>query len=452
MPPTKDQNALKRLFDFLTKHMYENMLPSWLLDRALRVLNHQLVGNLEYEEVSLRIPLPYAPEVLCGSVSASGKIAVLVWCDRQRCDLLVWTRATGLAVKWTTADVAEIKDGFKPRVFFPDGSEDPAVIYGEKKVRWGDMVFDEVQIDSTDAGKLCFWTVGERKCAAFVTGTAATKKLTQVGLQPQMEEIKAYSGMSVRWIGVVQMQLATIVTIRTGKGSSDILRWNGAEIDTDGMVIVPESVGRPYGKLRCLATIEPENYEVWRDDAGNAVRRRIERQGPYFFVNGRIFYVGREGGPESRGPYLFEVRHGLFDPVGRLSSDSVLNRRTEVFAVEGAVAVFCPDHNTGERVVNLVGYDQGRSQFPVPNTPMDSPDAGERAFHDGVGYTRNNRFYWFKSSEVWSGSRVANLDLPLYGTPFERLTPLTDEQGNKIVMSWAVTDRTFHVLNYPLPR
>ena len=451
-----ENGALERLMKYLAAHLFKGQPTPEQSDRALRAASGHLSKNPPHVLASLELDEPNT-QVLASAISPKGKVALLVSQKPGTCRLVTWSRESGLSNK---KEEWQFGKDTRPRMFYPEGSDEPAVVISEKRLFWEGMddliSMDGFLLDGADSGHVHLWTKpdGQKRAAMdgcnglHVVGTGGGADIT-THVFPDRDV--------VRWVGSLRGDLVMIVS---HYGEDDVLRdkavrWNEIElVAPEGYAIVQESIGfDEHGALQCVAKNDKRAYALWSDGT-DSYRVEVPEDGVLCFDAGRIFLVTYV--PPSALPRLllaeFECYH--FQHIGDLHicrGGSVEN--VDAYVVGDTVAIlYC----VGNRLLYVSQVTSNRNQ---PGSYMqwfcleDSAFSHVRfdRFHHGIGYFRNRGTGVLAWGRIPDAHPLTTVEFPLYGAPFDRLTEVEDDRG-KAIMSWALTDGTLHIIRYPLPR
>lgn len=444
---TNEEGALKCLWEYLVAHLFQNQPTPDQSDRALRAVSGGLGRNAPFVEASF-LPLRGARgSVKTVAISPEGKIAIVLWrsVGKDEFDelcLVVWK--DGSVTKPRVLGTAEgIFDEDSIRVFFPEGSDDPAVVIGGG-VLWGDATFglpwkavSEVPVSAC----LTVFEEGGRKFAAYIDEDrdACLFPFSVPGVQQGGSG--GLRGKTL-WLGLVGGELVRITATR----NAEAVRWRDIVVPIESVVptvdgILPESIGVADGGIQFVAKIGNGHRAVWSD---GTTRREVAAPGDLFFDRGEIYGIGPRG---VRLKEIVRFEKGRFVPIG-YETDLLpsIEPGTEILAFGSTVVV--SNFNLPAKAV------ERRACVITPghrsSAPCSKEDLALRRFHTGMGiHRRNGAIHWAIPTAADVGTK--NADFPLYGLPFDRLIATEDDRGHAI-MSWAFVDGTFHVLRYPLPR
>lgn len=447
----KEDGPLKTLMEYIVAHLFQGQPTPDQSDRALRAVSGQLGRNAPFVEATF-LPLRGASgSVKAVAISPKGKIAIVLWRSVGKDDfdelcLVVWEDGNVSRPK-VVGTAKTIDEDDRIRVFFPEGSEEPAICVRDRVV-WGKWEEKLPWPEGAPADAcLTLWEEFDasgppRRFLAYIHEGAAVLFPIPVSGRPSGGGTGALRGGTTRWMGLVEGDLARI----TAQRGVEVLRWRELVVPAPTRVptvdaILPGSIGFKNGGVQFVATVGNSHVAVWSD---GTTRHEATAPQDVFFDQGKIYGIGPRG---TGNKQILRFEKDRFVPVG--------NETDLLPAIEPGMAV----HAFGSTVVvsnfNLPAkVVERRTCVITPGHGAIAPNSKEhlalRRLHEGVAaHRRDGTFHW--NIPTAADVHTAYADFPLYGLPFDRLRETEDDRG-KAIMSWAFADGTFHVLRYPLPR
>lgn len=430
------------------------------LDRATETASGHLTRNPKHVAASFALKW-FNEKVLAGAISPNGKIALVVARDDFQCGLVTWSREEGLC-----EDVQGkpwwFDQEYTLAIFFPHGSEEPAVVartHDESsdkdvwRITWGNWFQNLPEMRKED---MCVraWEEGETRHVAFLDDGHVRHYAHSIESPAHTVMVQPDIHGGTRWIGIVGGFIATITskddreTVRLGHQSATL---------KPGFKTISESVCVSNGRL-AFAAEGPHGTQVFRVIDGNTVRESYPQGERYFFDNGQIIYAMDHSDTHQtrRRVQVLSVGESARNNDFRSVGSAYTHRMPKFTEVNRAFFL-------GSSVVLAsVGLlPQASERKPLHYVCNDGHhwasgedrDRDVDRFHHGIGRHRVNEYgeqYVSWESPMTTAKQGGRVDLPLYDTPFDRLTPVEDARG-KAIMSWSFVDGTLHVLRYDLP-
>lgn len=441
---SKQRTGWQPIAQYLAAHMHETVGDD-RLDRALETMSGHLTRNPPHVAATF-LPLRGAEgSVKAAAISPKGTVAVVLWrtVGKDEYDelcLVVWRDGDATRPK-VIGTAKEIVDEDRVRVFFPEGSDEPAVCVRDK-VHWGDWEEKLPWLGGApDHACLTLWEADSRRFLSYIHEETAVLFPIHVSGQPAGGGTGALRGYT-QWLGLVGGDVARIVR----EGREESLRWREVNVAAPlpGAKIVPESIGVSGGGIQFVAARGDARVALWTD---GRERRDATVRGIPAYADGRVFAI--RGTPE-HDIRVEEFRQGVFVHVATAGRGMYVFH-PELLLVGGRIVL--TDANTapaGAIHRHTLAVTEGAS---VSESLSSAGDLQIVRFHHGIG--RRHKYLGSEETFRWQipvehpGSDWRR-EFPLYGTPFARLTAVEDAHG-KAVMSWAFVDGTFHVLRYALP-
>lgn len=445
---------LGSLMEYLVQRLFTNQPSPDRCVLAKQVLIDGLIRNAPNVVASLTLgpPLlnavPGHLEILDGTISPSGKIALLTRNRTNKyCLLITWEPDHGFRILEVKEDTSEITKGFKPSVFFPEGSDEPAVILGHQMVCWSGLP-KGYKVRSTKAGKLSLWKDREfRLRVASVDSGPVVRMLTKTGTGFDIKRDEYHQDCEVVWIGKVEDHLVTVTRHQVSEGvSRDTVHWkSGTVFLPNGRLVIPESIGCRSNELHFAERDQTTGCAFVPSHVRSAcVAGGIEvpKNAMLRFHDGRIFLVSDERHDHVDGVAVSEFRSGRFVTFGKiLGEDLAVDELIRVIPVGDSVVVTGRDKDDGDgRIISVLNPDG------IPEQRVIQGIHDVRGFHNGYAYREGESFTWH---QVGGDRKYATF--PTYGLPFERFVAVEDVYG-KAIMAWVFTEGTLIILRYPLPR
>jgi hypothetical protein len=402
-----------------------------------------------------------------GAISPGGTVAVVL--SKTRGDeatgfykrlLLVLRRPSG---DWKVSDLGVIRLwNLSVRVFFPQGSEDPAVVVGETFMRWG-----KLQMEFPDGTKhVAAWQTGgiapERHVALakpdgtvphrMVVGGEMTENLLYE--KPFVPGAVADLIGPVRWLGLLGGRLCLVAEDESGLA---VFRWTDAMFGGGALAPV---LNRLQTEFPCDAVVQESICVV--DDhmlavvgagqSGSSVFQIRLDDGEWkmstvpaadvWFGDDRIFLLRR--GRNHREIHRFVGDR--FDWCAETSNDMPTIGEGDMIIDFGGimVAAFLAHYADGSGVwkMSAGGSVCIGSKRDLAVKRLHGALAVHRSHDSGEGF-----FHW----ESLMANKIGPYGrFPLYGTPFNRLAQVED-RGGKHAMSWIFSEGAVRILRYPLP-
>lgn len=425
-----DVNAYKNLGHCYVSH--QDAPPSSdRSDRATRALSGQLVPNPPFVELSFQVSDDPTAKVLGVAISPKGKVAIAVLTNRL--SLVTYDRGSvSSRVFPGSHDVA-----FAVRPFFPEGSEDAAVLIDGTKILWGnwtvELPWGDRSVNKYDC--LTAWLDDGIRKVAFIDKSVAWECVP--GKKGSWQD-------TYTWLGLVDGSLARIKFAE--KNGSETLYWCDLSVPaqvstTDFAGISNGSVASKDGGIQFNAHIRGENVAVWTD---GVKRHEVPVPGQLRLERGEIYSVNQLNVSRFEKDRFVVV--GIGAPYrGTLPLFTGFDRF-------GDTTVLSDFSRPGEASDKRLFYIDRNGAMAEPNTRNDSAYA---RFHHGVGLLRKGRndeptLHW----EVpLADGHQEYADFPLYNVPFATLVPVEDVRGKAVMAALNPEgSATMVIIRYPLPK
>lgn len=442
------QGAVSRLLAFLVPRIYKNVPSGESAERALRAVSGQLGHNPPGVEASFLVSDDPNKVVVDAVISPNGTVGMLRAPATQLADIqqfngtvLTWTRNGGLR---EVAAVWALNTARLQGLFFPPGSEVPAVELSDGRIIWGDWAI-HLPWKWAAPRDACL-TLWEERGTRFVAYLAEERLClrqhdTAVGLEMGPSDP---SGPVTKWIGLVNGALATLVM--TDDGGTE-MRWNGARsnrMKTNEETVVIGSVGFVEDRMQ-FVTYRNGAPVAWRMNKEVMSSDAFPKDGYPLYDRGEIFAIC----PSASGwAQLHRFTKRGFEPFGR---EFVTNGRRDghwhLDAFKNAVVLSADvgSHSGGisRACIAMVRADGQTNEWYAKDVVA--------MRHVAEGFVELRTETAGQPSLLWHNpDERSGFSVPNYQQPLDSHVRVNDARGGSL-MSWFSLDNTFHVLRYPLP-